>query len=181
MCYDKQRLHRHTWQWLTRNSVRYEDQTLHKQSVVQMRCGFTKDYRPSFQLFILTSHIEVGQTSQSRIISALHTIIKSQEEGLKELLHSRATLLQIYHLTSTQAYMSSISDWRSRDNNFLLVIAGEAKFLTHWSLFKDEIRQVIKEQPGWVDVSKSEILRKGENRGWCSLSDRDDALTTYGR
>jgi hypothetical protein len=72
--------------------------------------------------------------------------------------------------------------WKEGDGDFLLVISGSTRsspFLTGWQEFKDHIRKVVKEQPGWVDVYSSQSQRCGEMQGWARLRDREDADAAY--
>lgn len=68
------------------------------------------------------------------------------------------------------------------DEDFLLVVSGTtryAPYLTGWQEFKDHLRKVVKEQPGWADVYSSQGQRRGEMQGWCRLRDREDADAVY--
>ncbi|KAH3911130.1 hypothetical protein HBI56_000120 [Parastagonospora nodorum] len=78
--------------------------------------------------------------------------------------------------------MSYSNNWKDGDGDFLLVISGStrsASYLTGWQEFKDHIRKVVKEQPGWVDVYSSQSQRRGEMQGWARLRDKEDADTAY--
>jgi hypothetical protein len=78
--------------------------------------------------------------------------------------------------------MSNASSWKDADGDFLLVISGltrYAPYLTGWQHFKDHIRKVVKEQPGWVDVYSSQSQRRGEMQGWARLKDVEDADAAY--
>lgn len=78
--------------------------------------------------------------------------------------------------------MSCSGSWRGADGDFLLVICGStryAPYLTGWQEFKDYLRKVVKEQPGWADVCSSLGQRRGEMQGWCRLTDREDAEAAY--
>ncbi|KAF9698744.1 hypothetical protein EKO04_003248 [Ascochyta lentis] len=78
--------------------------------------------------------------------------------------------------------MSFVTNWKEGDGDFLLVVAGLTRFapyLTGWQEFKDHIRKVVREQPGWVDVYASQSQRRGEMQGWCRLKDREDAEAAY--
>ncbi|KAF2031264.1 hypothetical protein EK21DRAFT_63565 [Setomelanomma holmii] len=78
--------------------------------------------------------------------------------------------------------MSHISSFKDGDGDFLLVISGStrhAPYLSGWQEFKDHIRKVVKEQPGWVDVVSSQSQRRGEMQGWARLRDREDADAAY--
>jgi hypothetical protein len=69
--------------------------------------------------------------------------------------------------------MSSTGSWKDGDGDYLLVVSGG------WQEFKDHIRKVVKEQPGWVDVYASQSQRRGEMQGWARLRDREDADAAY--
>jgi hypothetical protein len=72
--------------------------------------------------------------------------------------------------------------WKDGDGDFLLVVSGStrsAPYLSGWQEFKDHIRKVVKEQPGWVDVYSSQTSRRGEMQGWARLKDRADADAAY--
>jgi hypothetical protein len=76
----------------------------------------------------------------------------------------------------------SVGSWKEEDGDFLLVISGttrHAPFLAGWHEFKDHIRKVVKEQPGWADVYASQSQRRGEMQGWARLKLREDADATY--
>ncbi|KAF1913714.1 hypothetical protein BDU57DRAFT_319571 [Ampelomyces quisqualis] len=78
--------------------------------------------------------------------------------------------------------MSYNSAWKDGDGDFLLVVSGStrsASYLSGWQEFKDHIRKVVKEQPGWVDVYSSQSQRRGEMQGWARLRDREDADAAY--
>jgi hypothetical protein len=78
--------------------------------------------------------------------------------------------------------MSSTGSWKDGDGDYLLVVSGStrhAPYLTGWQEFKDHIRKVVKEQPGWVDVYSSSSQRRGEMQGWARLRDREDADAAY--
>lgn len=80
--------------------------------------------------------------------------------------------------------MSSAGSWKEADGDFLLVICGStrhAPYLTGWQEFKDHLRKVVKEQPGWADVYPSQNQRRGEMQGWCRLRDREDADAAYSK
>ncbi|KAF1933983.1 uncharacterized protein M421DRAFT_388398 [Didymella exigua CBS 183.55] len=78
--------------------------------------------------------------------------------------------------------MSYVTSWKEGDGDFLLVVAGLTRFapyLSGWQEFKDHIRKVVREQPGWVDVYASQSQRRGEMQGWCRLKDKEDADAAY--
>jgi hypothetical protein len=78
--------------------------------------------------------------------------------------------------------MSYNNAWKEGNGDFLLVISGSSlslPFLTGWQEFKDHIRKVVKEQPGWVDVYPSQSQRRGEMQGWARLRDREDIDAAY--
>jgi len=74
--------------------------------------------------------------------------------------------------------MSSANFWKEGDGEFILVVSGttrHAPYLTRWQEFKDHLRNVVEEQPGWVDVYPIQ----GEMQGWCHLKNRKDADAVY--
>ncbi|CAE7206418.1 hypothetical protein CFE70_008853 [Pyrenophora teres f. teres 0-1] len=78
--------------------------------------------------------------------------------------------------------MSYGRSWKEGEGDFLLVVSGTtlyAPYLTGWQEFKDHLRKVVKEQPGWVEVYSSQGQRRGEMQGWCRLKDREDADAVY--
>ncbi|CAN9260450.1 unnamed protein product [Alternaria alternata] len=78
--------------------------------------------------------------------------------------------------------MSYTVSRKEGDEDFLLVVSGTtryAPYLTGWQEFKDHLRKVVKEQPGWADVYSSQGQRRGEIQGWCRLKDREDADAVY--
>jgi hypothetical protein len=78
--------------------------------------------------------------------------------------------------------MSFNNGWKDGDGDFLLVVSGStrsAPYLAGWQEFKDHIRKVVKEQPGWVDVYSSQSQHRGEVQGWARLRDREDADAAY--
>lgn len=78
--------------------------------------------------------------------------------------------------------MSYATNWKEGDGDFLLVVAGLTRFapyLSGWQEFKDHIRKVVREQPGWVEVYASQSQRRGEMQGWCRLKDKEDADAAY--
>ncbi|KAG9189701.1 hypothetical protein G6011_06569 [Alternaria panax] len=78
--------------------------------------------------------------------------------------------------------MSYTASRKEGDEDFLLVVSGTtryAPYLTGWQEFKDHLRKVVKEQPGWADVYSSQGQRRGEMQGWCRLKDREDANAVY--
>jgi hypothetical protein len=80
--------------------------------------------------------------------------------------------------------MSDNNAWKEGDDDFLLVISGSTRsspFLTGWREFKDHIRKIVKEQPGWVDVYSSQSQRRDEMQGWARLRDRGNADAAYGK
>lgn len=87
--------------------------------------------------------------------------------------YSRHTRISTMSYTDSQKY---------GDEDFLLVVSGTtryAPYLTGWQEFKDHLRKVVKEQPGWADVYSSQGQRRGEMQGWCRLKDREDADAVY--
>ncbi|KAF2709573.1 hypothetical protein K504DRAFT_378842 [Pleomassaria siparia CBS 279.74] len=68
----------------------------------------------------------------------------------------------------------------SGTEDYMLIVSGSsqyAPFLKAWKDFKDSIRRIIKDQPGWAEVKPSQ--RRGEMQAWCSLKGRDDAEAAY--
>jgi hypothetical protein len=66
--------------------------------------------------------------------------------------------------------------------DFLLIISGSkrnAPYLAGWQEFKDHMRGIVKEQPGWADVFQSQ--RPGEMQGWARLRGREDADAAYSK
>jgi len=67
--------------------------------------------------------------------------------------------------------------------DFLLVVAGSirfAPFLSSWQEFRDHVRKVVIERPGWVDVYSSLSTAAGM-QGWCRLRSKDDADAAYSK
>jgi len=80
--------------------------------------------------------------------------------------------------------MPNASTWKDGDGEFLLVISGTTRHappLAGWQQFKDHIRNVVKEQPGWADVYSSQSQQRGEMQGWARLKLRVDADATYSK
>jgi hypothetical protein len=78
--------------------------------------------------------------------------------------------------------MSYRSGRKEGDGDFLLVISGSARdasYLTGWREFKDHIRKVVKEQPGWVEVYASRSQKRGDMEVWARLRDKEDADAAY--
>jgi hypothetical protein len=78
--------------------------------------------------------------------------------------------------------MSNAISRKDADGDFLLVISGLTRFapyLAGWQQFKDHIRKVVKEQPGWVEVYSSQSQRRGEMQGWARMKDIEDSDTAY--
>ena len=99
---------------------------------------------------------------------------------------SNLSFSDIYRLSYTYTpripIMSHSTSWKEGDGDFLLVVAGLTRFapyLSGWQEFKDHIRKVVREQPGWVDVYASQSQRRGEMQGWCRLKDKEDADAAY--
>ena len=69
--------------------------------------------------------------------------------------------------------MSYTVSRKEGDEDFLLVVSGTtryAPYLTGWQEFKDHLRKVVKEQPGWADVYSSQLVStQGQGRCRCSL------------
>ncbi|KAL5404119.1 hypothetical protein PMIN06_013045 [Paraphaeosphaeria minitans] len=69
---------------------------------------------------------------------------------------------------------------KDADGDYLLVVSGQlrkAPYLADWKAFKDHIRMVVKEQPGWSNVCEGKI--RGDMQGWCRLKDKEDANSVY--
>lgn len=78
--------------------------------------------------------------------------------------------------------MSTYTSWKEGGGDFLLVVAGLthiAPYISGWRRFKDHIRNVVREQPGWVNVYASQSQRRGEMQGWCRLKNEEDANAAY--
>ena len=78
--------------------------------------------------------------------------------------------------------MSYTSSWKEEDGDFLLVVSGSSRhapYMAEWQAFKDHIRKVVKEQPGWVDSYSSQTQRRGEMQIWARLKYREDADAAY--
>ncbi|USP73993.1 hypothetical protein yc1106_01267 [Curvularia clavata] len=74
--------------------------------------------------------------------------------------------------------MSYSGPWKEGDGDFLLVVSGAtryAQYLAGWQEFKDHLRKVVKQQPGWAEVYSSQGHRRGEMQGWCRIGNREDA------
>jgi hypothetical protein len=68
-----------------------------------------------------------------------------------------------------------------KPGDYLLCVSGPtyyAPYLAGWRDFKDHIRKIVKEQPGWTDTYSMQG-RRGEVQGWCKLKDREDADAVY--
>jgi hypothetical protein len=73
-----------------------------------------------------------------------------------------------------------IYTWKDGDGDFLLVVSGSksnAHYLKGWQEFKDDIRKLAIEQPGWTDVHPSQS--RGGMQGWAKLKNREDADAAY--
>ncbi|KAL6712446.1 hypothetical protein ACN47E_000323 [Coniothyrium glycines] len=71
---------------------------------------------------------------------------------------------------------------KAAEGDYLLVVCGQtryAPYLAGWQEFKDYLRKVVKEQPGWADVYPSSSQKRGEMQGWCRLRDLEDADAAY--
>ena len=69
---------------------------------------------------------------------------------------------------------------KDADGDYLLVASGQirkAPYLADWKAFKDHIRNVVKDQPGWTNVCEGST--RGEGQGWCRLRDQEDATAVY--
>lgn len=69
---------------------------------------------------------------------------------------------------------------KDTDGEYLLVVSGQlskAPYLADWKVFKDQIRKVVKEQPGWSNVCEGRS--RGDAQGWCRLKDKEDANAVY--
>jgi hypothetical protein len=69
---------------------------------------------------------------------------------------------------------------KDTDGDYLLVVSGQlrkAPYLGDWKGFKDHIRKVVKEQPGWSNVCEGKV--RGDMQGWCRLKDKEDANSVY--
>jgi hypothetical protein len=62
----------------------------------------------------------------------------------------------------------------------MLIASGPsqcAPFLRAWKDFKDNLRSIIKDQPGWTEVKPGQ--RRGDMEAWCRLDGREDAEAAY--
>ncbi|KAH7402457.1 hypothetical protein BKA66DRAFT_564373 [Pyrenochaeta sp. MPI-SDFR-AT-0127] len=78
--------------------------------------------------------------------------------------------------------MARSGSQKEGDGDYLLVVSGStrnAPYLAGWQEFKDNLRKVVKEQPGWAEVFPSQSQRRGEKQGWCRLNDLEDADLAY--
>ncbi|KAF9734993.1 hypothetical protein PMIN01_06398 [Paraphaeosphaeria minitans] len=69
---------------------------------------------------------------------------------------------------------------KDADGDYLLVVSGQlrkAPYLADWKAFKDHIRKVVKEQPGWSNVCEGKT--RGDMQGWCRLKDKEDSNSVY--
>lgn len=76
--------------------------------------------------------------------------------------------------------MSLPASKKDVDGDYLLVASGQiskAPYLADWKVFKDHIRKVVKEQPGWTNVYQGQV--RGEGQGWCKLKDKEDSNAVY--
>lgn len=79
--------------------------------------------------------------------------------------------------------MSSSGTGKEMEGDFLLAVSGSTRFatyLTGWQEFKDSLRTIVKEQPGWTDVCPSQTQPRGEMQAWCRLRHKADAEAAYG-
>ncbi|KAH7126984.1 hypothetical protein B0J11DRAFT_505693 [Dendryphion nanum] len=69
------------------------------------------------------------------------------------------------------------------NKDFMLIVSGSDKdvpFLEGWQEFKDSLRKVVHNQPGWTDVRDGP--GQGHKQGWCrfdKLGDAEAAKDTY--
>lgn len=66
---------------------------------------------------------------------------------------------------------------KDSDGDYLLIVSGQAPYLTDWRYFKDHIRKVVREQPGWSTVYEGKM--QGDMEGWCRLKDKGDTVSVY--
>ncbi|KAF2795395.1 hypothetical protein K505DRAFT_239969 [Melanomma pulvis-pyrius CBS 109.77] len=69
---------------------------------------------------------------------------------------------------------------RSEKEDYMLIASGpseNAPFLGAWKDFKDNIRGIINNQPGWAEVMPGR--GKGDMQAWCRLDDKEDAESAY--
>ncbi len=73
---------------------------------------------------------------------------------------------------------------KETDGDYLLVVSGSTElafWLKGWQDFKDHLRTVVREQPGWVDVFPNQNQRRGETQGWARLKHFEDADAAYSK
>jgi hypothetical protein len=64
--------------------------------------------------------------------------------------------------------------------DYMLVASGPsqyAPFLTTWKDFKDSLRRIIKDQPGWTEVKSGR--RRGDMEAWCRFDGTEDVEAAY--
>jgi hypothetical protein len=69
----------------------------------------------------------------------------------------------------------------SKSEDYLLIVTGPrnyCSFLTDWQAFKDNLRGIVDDQPGWTEVMSGP--GRGQMQGWCKLNKRKDADAAYG-
>lgn len=78
--------------------------------------------------------------------------------------------------------MSCAGFGKPDDGDFLLVLSGStryAPYLAGWQDFKDHIRKIVKDHPGWVDVDPGPTQRRGEMQVWARLRLEEDANASF--
>lgn len=68
----------------------------------------------------------------------------------------------------------------SGTEDYILIASGpsqDAPFLREWKDFKDNLRSIIKNQPGWTNVKPGQ--RRGDREAWCRLDGIGDAEAAY--
>jgi hypothetical protein len=68
----------------------------------------------------------------------------------------------------------------SGSEDYMLIASGPSQYtpsLRAWKDFKDNLRSIIKDQPGWTNVKPGQ--RRGDMEAWCRLDGRGDAEAAY--
>lgn len=75
--------------------------------------------------------------------------------------------------------MSFATQRRDEGSDLRLLVVGSAPYLSDWKQFKDYIRQVVEDQPGWVKVHETGSQNKHERRVSCDLKGKRDAEAVF--